>query len=282
MSQTAIGSLFNATRTAFVAVTPQLWAPAGHALAYQLRPQPGEHVLDFCCGTGASALPAAAAVGPTGRVHAIDLADDLLEEGRRVASERALQNIDFVVADATTWEPPSSVPAAGYDALACAYGVFFLPDMDLAVARMLHLARSGGRFGVTVWRHGAMDEFAHAYLDALDEVAPEAVPAGAGRTRANSLARQQSQRLDTPEKLAGWLTGLGATAVEIGELSNFVPATEETAWNLVLGGDLRAPLTNLNAGTIEAVRSRFVTLLTERDVHTIDAGTLVGTAVIEH
>lgn len=280
MSQTAIGSLFNAARAAFVAVTPQLWAPAGHALAYQLRLQPGEYILDFCCGTGASALPAAAAVGPTGRVHAIDLADDLLEEGRRVASDRALQNVDFVVADATTWEPPSSVPAAGYDALASAYGVFFLPDMDLAVARMLHLVRPGGRFGVAVWRTGAMDECTETYFDALRRRVPGSVSPGA--TRASGLAQEQSHRIDTPEKLAAWLTGLGGTAAEVGELSNLVPATEELAWNLVLSSELRAPLGDLDAATVEAVRTEFVTLLTERDVHTVDAGTLIGTAVIEH
>lgn len=274
MSQTAIGSLFNATREAFVAVTPQLWAPTGHALAFQLRLQPGEYVLDFCCGTGASALPAAAAVGPTGRVHAVDLADDLLEEGRRAASERALQNIDFVVADATTWEPPSSVPDAGYDALASAYGVNFLPDMDLAVARMLHLARRGGRFGVAVWRAGALEEFAETYVDALRRVVAGSVPTG--------LAQEQSRRVDTPEKLAAWLTGLGGTAAEVGELSNLVPATEELAWNLVLSTDLCAPLGNLDAATVESVRTEFLTLLTDRDLHTVDAGTLVGTAVIEH
>ena len=193
-----------------------------------------------------------------------------------------MKNIDFVVADATTWEPPSSVPAAGYDVLACAYGVFYLPDMDLAVARMLHLVRSGGRFGVAVWRAGAIDEFADAYFDALGEIAPRAVAEGSGRTRANSADYAQSRRIDTPEKLASWLTGVGGTAVEIGELSNLPPATEDLAWNVVLGGPFRAPLTNLDAATIEAVRTRFVTLLTERDIHTIDAGTLVGTAVIEH
>ena len=65
-------------------------------------------------------------------------------------------------------------------------------------------------------------------------------------------------------------------------MSNLVPATEELAWNLVLSGGFRAPLGDLDAATVEAVRTEFVTLLTERDVHTVDAGTLVGTAVIEH
>src|ERR1044072_1760968 len=39
----------------------------------------GSQVLDVCCGAGASALPTAEAVGPTGNVIGVDLARQLLE-----------------------------------------------------------------------------------------------------------------------------------------------------------------------------------------------------------
>src|SRR6266404_4517448 len=42
----------------------------------------GSRVLDVCCGTGASALPAAEAVGPRGKVIGVDLATGLLELAR--------------------------------------------------------------------------------------------------------------------------------------------------------------------------------------------------------
>ena len=167
MTSVDLETLFNSSRSDFAKVTPQLWGPTGQALAFQLQLRPGEAVLDICCGTGASALPAAAAVGPSGVVHAIDLADELLEEGRLIASARALQNIQFVHADATKWEPPSSVPAAGYDAVASGYGVFFLPHMDTAVARLVHQVRPGGRIGVAVWRKGAMEPYMRAYFRVL-------------------------------------------------------------------------------------------------------------------
>ena len=38
----------------------------------------GSGVLDVCCGAGASALPAAEAVGPRGKVIGVDLAKQLL------------------------------------------------------------------------------------------------------------------------------------------------------------------------------------------------------------
>ncbi|MEX5303227.1 class I SAM-dependent methyltransferase [Kocuria sabuli] len=57
------------------------WEPVSRAGVVISQPQPGERVLDACCGTGASALPAARLVGPTGYVHGVDLA------GREVAAD---------------------------------------------------------------------------------------------------------------------------------------------------------------------------------------------------
>src|SRR6516165_8962784 len=45
----------------------------------------GSRVLDVCCGAGASALPAAEAVGPTGNAIGVDLATQLLELARAKA-----------------------------------------------------------------------------------------------------------------------------------------------------------------------------------------------------
>src|SRR5436309_15146857 len=55
----------------------------------------GSRVLDVCCGTGASALPAAEEVGPTGNVIGVDLAKELLKSARTKATQRRLGNIEF-------------------------------------------------------------------------------------------------------------------------------------------------------------------------------------------
>ncbi|KAA0022317.1 class I SAM-dependent methyltransferase [Antrihabitans cavernicola] len=281
MTSSDLAAVFDASSSYFAKVTPQVWGPAGQSLVFALRLQPGDTVLDVCCGAGASALPAAAAVGPTGRVHAIDLADDLLEEGRLIASDRALQNIDFVHADVTTWEPPSSVPDAGYAALASSFGVFFLPHMDAAVSRLLRLVRPGGGFGVTVWRSGALDRFAAAYYEVIGRhQANSATGTPVPPTRHVETPKEAAERIDNPEKLAAWLTDLGAASVAVTVLSNLIPATEQFAWDLVLGSGFRAPLDQMNDDTVVAVRSDFLELITDRGIHTVDATALVGTGVI--
>ncbi|MFD4181681.1 class I SAM-dependent methyltransferase [Rhodococcus sp. NPDC058514] len=275
MSADQLASVFNSGAAEFSWLTPQVWGPAGQALVFQLRLRPGDAVLDVCCGAGASALPAAAAVGPSGLVHAVDLADDLLEEGRLLASDRALHNIDFVRADATEWEPPSTVPEAGYDALASSYGVFFLPHMDESVNRLVNLVRPGGKIGVTSWRRGAHEDYARAYFDAVGRH----VPGFASPDRGG--AADPLRKLETVDALGSWLAGFGAASIEINELSNRLPATPELVWALALGSALRAPLIALDAGTVESIRLEFLALLTERDVETLDLGTLVATAVVE-
>ena len=267
------GSVFDEARLEFDRLTTAVWGPAGQSLAFQLGLRPGDAVLDVCCGAGSSALPAATAVGPSGLVHGVDLSDELLEVGRLKASDRGLQNIEFVRADATTWEPPSTVPAAGYDALACSYGVFFLPHMDAAFTRLTGLVRPGGKVGITVWRRGALRDFAEALHDA---VARHREPeANSGGSPFDAL-----EHIDTPDGLHQWLGELGAHSTEVRELSNIIPATPEFAWDLVMGGNLRRTLSPFDDRTVEQIRLDFLELLTERAIHDVDAGTLVGTAVV--
>nr|WP_296781077.1 class I SAM-dependent methyltransferase [Rhodococcus sp. (in: high G+C Gram-positive bacteria)] len=276
MSDSSLASTFNSTSEYFDSVTPVVWGPAGRSLAFALDLAAGESVLDVCAGTGASALPAAAAVGPGGIVHAIDLADDLLEVGRVKATDAALRNIEFVCADATQWEPPSTIPG-GYDALSCSYGIFFLPDMDVSFSRLVGLVRPGGRVGVTVWRKGAVEQFGGAFFEVVARHTSE-------NSRTGPLSRDgydsnPLRRVETDETLRAWLLDQGLTDVVVRTLSNHVPATEEFIWNFVLGSGFRGALVSVDDSTRETVRREFAELLTARGIDSVDATTLVATGV---
>src|SRR5262245_26674138 len=113
------------------------WDRFGAATVSRLRLAAGAGVLDLCCGAGASAIPAAHAVGAGGSVLGIDVARPLLELARARAAREGLANIEFRPGDATR----TGLPDGRFDAVVCVFGVFFVPDMAAFVAEMWRLVR---------------------------------------------------------------------------------------------------------------------------------------------
>jgi len=62
--------------------------------------EPGSRVLDVGCGCGATTLDFAQAVGPAGRVTALDISGPMLAEGRARAKAAGIGNVDWRQADA--------------------------------------------------------------------------------------------------------------------------------------------------------------------------------------
>ena len=75
------------------------WARAGERTVHLAGLAPGKRVLDVCCGSGATAIPAGEAVGRFGTVLAVDIADALLQLGRGKAAAGGLRNVEFRAAD---------------------------------------------------------------------------------------------------------------------------------------------------------------------------------------
>ncbi len=78
-----------------------------------LNLKPGIIVADFGCGVGFHSIPIAKAVGPTGKVIAIDIQRDMLRALVERAKEVKLNNIQPVLAKGNV----SDLPQAAYDML---------------------------------------------------------------------------------------------------------------------------------------------------------------------
>ena len=251
-----LGDVFDAGRDEFAVLAPVLWNPIGAATVAEAGIRAGERVLDVCCGAGASAVPAAEAVGPEGRVDAVDLADGLLAHGRAHAS--GLSQLRFHHADATQWM------TGGYDVVQCVFGVFFLPDMDADSAR---LAALGRRFVVTTWHEDAISPVPQILGDAI--VAEGGAPEG-------SAGRAPGGRIDTPGKLHHWLAGLGLTDVRVSTFQHSMPLDDTTSWAIVMGSAMRMRLRGVADGVLPRVRVRFEELLRDRKVDRMNAVSLIG------
>lgn len=257
-----LGAVFDAAHVEFAVLSPLLWDPMGRATVERAALRQGERVLDVCCGAGSSALPAAEAVGPTGRVDGIDLADALLDQGRALAAARGLDHLYFTKADATTW------PTGDYDVVQCVYGVFFLPDMDAGSAHLVSRLRPGGRFVVTTWERSAIAPVPQLLVEAIRGVGAGAPP--------DTATRSVGARINNPADLTAWLTGLGLRDVTVTQVPRLVPMDADVAWTIVQGAAMRGLLMGLSPDVVERVRGRFGELVTERGSDTFNATSLIG------
>jgi SAM-dependent methyltransferase len=107
----------------------------------------GENVLEIGCGTGATTVPLAEAVGPSGRVVGVDISEPMLEGARKRVAESGLGNVRLLQADAQVhpFEPGQ------FDLITSRFGVMFFADPVAAFSNLLPAARPGGRLRFACW-----------------------------------------------------------------------------------------------------------------------------------
>lgn len=141
----AVAGVFDRAAGTYDQTGVDFFGRVGRRLVDLVDPQPGERVLDLGSGLGASALPAAERVGPSGRVLALDLAPRMVAGLAERAAAAGLAHLEARVGDA---EAPDAEPAS-WDAIQSGLCLFFLPDCAAAVRRYRDLLRPGGRLGVS-------------------------------------------------------------------------------------------------------------------------------------
>jgi len=142
----AVAGLFTRTADTYDSVLP-FFTHFGERTVTAAALAPGEHVLDVACGLGASVFPAAKAVGPSGHVTGVDLAPGMIEALQQRIRVGSLTNADAQVMDAEALE----FPAGRFDAVICAFGIMFLPNIPQALSEIRRVLRPNGCAAVAVW-----------------------------------------------------------------------------------------------------------------------------------
>ena len=131
------------------------WGPTLHAwlgpstdvMLDLARIGPGSRVLDVAAGAGEPALSAAARVGPSGSVLAIDISANILDFAAQSARDRGLTNVETRVMDGENLE----LPDASFDAVLSRVGLIYFPDQQRALAELRRVLNPGGRVVATVY-----------------------------------------------------------------------------------------------------------------------------------
>ena len=119
---------------------PLIATPVSKDLLRTADLQPGERILDVACGTGVISRLASERVGADGSVTAIDIAPDMIEVAKSVATPEGTK-IDWRIADAASL----AIPDASVDVVLCQMGLMFMENRAAAVAEMHRVLTPSGR-----------------------------------------------------------------------------------------------------------------------------------------
>lgn len=245
---------------------PQLsfWDRWGTETVARIGLSPGARVLDLCCGAGASALPAARAVGPAGRVVGVDVAQPLLDLARARADADGLTNLELRRADATA----TGYADGEFDAVVCVFGVFFLPDMVAFIREMWRMVRPGGTLAITTWGPGWLEPASSMFWDAVRSAEPSLYK---GFNPWDEIT-EPAALLDLFER-----AGIADAAVEPAEGTQPLDRPEDF-WVMVMGGGLRATVDALAPAQQDQVRDEVLTRVRDDAPAGVRVDTVLGSA----
>jgi ubiquinone/menaquinone biosynthesis C-methylase UbiE len=240
------------------------WDYFGKKTVDKLSLQTGAHVLDVCCGSGASAIPAAEMVGPSGLVIGVDLADQLLELARAKARRRFLKNISFQCADMLALD----YPGESFDAVICVFGIFFVPDMSSAVRELWHFVRPSGKLAITTWGPNVLEPGNGAFWRAVLKVRPEL-----------HKAFNPWERINDPDNLRRMLGTEGVDPEEvIAENRCHALTCPEDWWTIALGSGYRGTIEQLSAAERVAVREANLNFIRDHGIVSLETNALYAVA----
>jgi predicted methyltransferase len=128
--------------------------------------KPGMTVVDLGTGVGYMLPYLSAAVGPTGRVIAVDIFEDFLTQAKATAAKNNLTNVEFILGN----DKDPNLPMGEADLVLTldAYHHFDFPEKTVGV---VHKGlRAGGRFAVVDFYKNGFRDPKHIRLDQADVI----------------------------------------------------------------------------------------------------------------
>ncbi len=226
-----------------------------------LRPRPGSKLLDVGTGTGALATAAAQKVGTTGRVTAIDLAENMLGRAEENVRKMSLSNVDFHQMDGEKLEFRSNY----FDAVAGSFCVFFFSDMLAGLKQWHRVLKPGGTMGMTSFSESAFRPLIELFVAQLENLGEE-------------IDLSTAQKLAQEENCVALLEQAGFTEIETRtEQMGYHLAGSSDWWQIVMNSGLRGFIERLSAEQQAQLRvahcSEVEELLTDKGLW-LDVGTI--------
>ncbi|MEQ3650254.1 class I SAM-dependent methyltransferase [Hyphomonas sp.] len=157
-------------------------------------------VLDIGCGTGATTLAMAEALGPDADCLGLDISETMITHARKRAAETG-STAEFIIADAET----HPFEAGRFDVITSRFGVMFFEDPVAAFRNLNRAAQPGTNLIMLSWRGPAENPFMTAAETAARPLLPglpEREPNARGQ-----FGFADSTRVESMLTEAGWSDG---------------------------------------------------------------------------
>jgi ubiquinone/menaquinone biosynthesis C-methylase UbiE len=131
-----------------VMLRPELrGSPTPEEIIAAIAVRPGDIVADVGCGPGFLTIPAAVAVGSSGRVYAVDVEPSMLDVVRQRSAAVPIENVVTLGPGGTTLPLPDRTA----DVTLCSLVLHDLDDPEALMREIARITRSTGKVAIVEW-----------------------------------------------------------------------------------------------------------------------------------
>ena len=187
----------------------------------------------------------------------MDLADRLLDRAREKAKARGLTNAEFRVGDMLDLQ----IADAQFDAVVCVFGIFFVPDMSLALRMLWQRVRPGGKLAITTWGPRFFEPATSVFWSSIQRERPDL-----------HKGFNPWDRICDPESVSSLFAEAGVAEPHVvAESGRHAIPSPEAWWTAVLGSGYRGTVDQLDTAAYERVREANLSFIRNSGITSVEA-----------